>query len=122
MATTLLIVDDDGEDRTLMRLWLEDAAEAVAVVGEAGGADEALALIEALGPDVVLVDARMSPTDGFTMAARVRERHPDQRMVMYSGAVDPTMRERALVAGFSDCLRKDDFPGLVAAIVAAAGA
>jgi CheY-like chemotaxis protein len=122
MAVTVLIVDDDADDRTIARLWLEDAAEDVAVVGEAAGTGEALGLIRALAPDVVLVDARMPPSDGFAVASEILALQPRQRMVMYSGAVDDTLRERALAAGFSDCLRKDDYAGLTAAIVAAARA
>jgi two-component system LytT family response regulator len=60
----ILIVDDEAPARTRIRRLL--AAEPdVTVVGEAGAGLEAVALIEALRPELVLLDIQMPGLDGF---------------------------------------------------------
>ena len=42
-----------------------DAEADIEVVGEAGNGDEAASLVQALEPDVVLMDVRMPEVDGI---------------------------------------------------------
>jgi DNA-binding NarL/FixJ family response regulator len=71
----LLIVDDHPIVREGLRAAFRDDPELV-VVGEGGDGDEAVALVAALTPDVVLMDLRMPRTDGVTAIQRLRERDP----------------------------------------------
>jgi two-component system LytT family response regulator len=65
-ALTVAIVDDEPPARDRLRALL--AAEAgVAVVGEARNADEAIGLLNAVHPDVVLLDVQMPRHDGFSV-------------------------------------------------------
>lgn len=120
MPVSVLLVDDDAESRLLARLWIEDHPHDIEIVGEASGAEEAVQLAKRLEPDVVLLDARMPPTDGFATGALIHSARPLQRLVMYSGLVDADLRRRALSAGFSDCVQKDDLGRVAEAIVTAA--
>jgi DNA-binding NarL/FixJ family response regulator len=58
------LVDDQALVRAGFRALL-DAQEDVEVVGEAGSGEEAVRLVEALRPDVVLMDIRMPGMDGL---------------------------------------------------------
>jgi DNA-binding NarL/FixJ family response regulator len=52
------------------------------VVGEAGDGAEAVAMAEALRPDVVLMDLRMPRVDGATAIARMAERGVDAKVLV----------------------------------------
>jgi DNA-binding response OmpR family regulator len=65
----ILIVDDDGEIRTLLRLLLNNANYDVT---EATGGDEALALLRREAFSLVLLDVAMPGKDGFEVGAEIR--------------------------------------------------
>ena len=66
---TVLIVDDHPAFRSQARALLE--SEGFAVVGEAGDGAAALAAVEKLRPDVVLLDVQLPDLDGFEVAERL---------------------------------------------------
>ena len=61
----VLLADDQALVRAGFRALL-DAQDDIAVVGEAGDGDEAVAMARRERPDVVLMDIRMPGTDGLT--------------------------------------------------------
>ena len=69
MRPTVLIVDDHADFRQSARALLE--AEGFDVIGEAGGSDEAVAEVERLRPEVVLLDIQLPGDDGFVVAERL---------------------------------------------------
>jgi DNA-binding NarL/FixJ family response regulator len=66
----LVIADDQPLLRTGFRMILE-AERDMAVVGEAGNGEEAVALTRRLLPDVVLMDIRMPVMDGVEATRRI---------------------------------------------------
>ncbi|MEU3459897.1 response regulator transcription factor [Streptomyces sp. NPDC006733] len=64
------IVDDEALVRVALRRILESAGD-IAVVVDRDGRD-AVAAIEAAGPDLVLLDAVMPPPDGLTVLRELR--------------------------------------------------
>jgi len=97
----VLVLDDDGDMRDLIRMILEDAGARVRVYGCVHDALEAL---EASPPDVAVSDLAMPGEDGYTFAARVRSSTVDAArdiplvaMTAYARAED---RRRVLAVGF----------------------
>lgn len=65
----VLIVDDHPAFRASARLLLE--SEGYAVIGEAGDGAGALAAVDELAPDFVLLDVQLPDIDGFEVAERI---------------------------------------------------
>ena len=65
-----VIADDEPAARRGVRLLLERDPE-IEIVGEAGGGDEAAALILRTRPDLAFLDVQMPGCDGFQVLARV---------------------------------------------------
>jgi excisionase family DNA binding protein len=88
----VLIVDDDERVREYVRVNLEMEGYAVR---EAGNAEEGLAVLEEVSPDLVLLDVMMPEVDGWEMLRRVQERHGVGAIpvVMFSGKVDEGAEE-----------------------------
>lgn len=72
---TILIVDDEAHVIRVLRLMLE--REGYAVQSAADGA-EALALMAAGRPDVMVSDIQMDGMNGRDLCRTVRERYPDE--------------------------------------------
>jgi DNA-binding NarL/FixJ family response regulator len=72
VAERVLIVDDHAGFRLLAQRMLERAG--FDVVGGAADGESALAQIELLAPDVVLLDVQLPVLDGFEVAERLAER------------------------------------------------
>jgi DNA-binding NarL/FixJ family response regulator len=70
----VLIVDDHPQFRAVARELLEDAGYVVS--GEAAGAREAIAAVDAQTPDVVLLDVGLPDGNGFDVASQL-SRDPD---------------------------------------------
>lgn len=77
----VVIVDDHRLFRAGVRAEL---GEEVAVVGDAGSVDEAVAIIREEQPDVVLVDVHMPDGGGVEVIARVAGEQPEVRFLALS--------------------------------------
>lgn len=67
-AMQVIIIDDEPLAREGLRLML-DAHTDLEIVGEAGNGSDALALIERIRPDLVLIDMEMPEMNGLELAA-----------------------------------------------------
>jgi DNA-binding NarL/FixJ family response regulator len=77
------------------------------VVGLARDGIEALEMLSARTPDVVLMDLRMPRMDGVEATRAVRERHPDIPVVVLTTFADDESVMTALSAGAAGYLTKD---------------
>ncbi len=113
---TVLIVDDTLVGRTLVQAVLEE--EHCHVVGAADG-QKALALLERVTPDLIILDVRMPGMDGFELCDRIRSRAATHLtpILVLSGACSLDERVRGLSVGGDDFLRKPfEAPELVARV------
>ncbi|MBM3818316.1 MAG: response regulator transcription factor [Acidimicrobiia bacterium] len=79
----------------------------IEVVGRAGHGDEALALVRALRPDVLLTDIEMPGMSGLELAQAVRGAMPLTRVVILTTFARPGYLRRALDAGVTGYVLKD---------------
>ncbi len=81
-SRTILIVDEDGSERRVIAELLETAGYQVT---QASNGKEALALLAADPPDVVLTDIVMSEKDGLELIRDTRRRYLKTTIVAMSG-------------------------------------
>jgi signal transduction histidine kinase/CheY-like chemotaxis protein len=100
----LLLVDDQGSCRGILKELLESWGLRVSV---AAGAEEALRALEATPPDTILIDAEMPGRDGFWLAEQLVETRPDlPRTMMLSSALRLDDLTRCEDLGVCTCVRK----------------
>jgi DNA-binding NarL/FixJ family response regulator len=90
-----------------MNLMLEPYFE---VVGEAQNGLEALPLVEALRPDVVILDIRMPIMDGVTAVKRLRAACPSCTIVVLSIYDDAQTQAQMQVVGAAAFVSKRESP------------
>src|SRR5207248_7020588 len=81
----VLIVDDHPVVREGFSQLFE-FVDGIEPVGTAAAGDEALDRIAELEPDLVLLDLQLPGDDGATVAGKIKERWPDVRVVIFTGA------------------------------------
>ncbi len=112
----ILLVDDDSENRDLVRFALERDGHTV-VTAEAG--IEGLEVAREFRPDVAFVDIMMPGLDGYAVASALRrDLGPAAWIVALSGL--PEHRSRNWVSGFKLHLQKPVPPETIRAVVRAA--
>ena len=123
MTVRVVLVDDEAMVRVGLRMVLS-AEPDLEVVGEASDGAEAVDVVAATAPDVVLMDVRMPRVDGLEGARRVLARSPATKVVVLTTFDEDEHVAEALRAGVSGFLLKVAPPEqLVAAVrtVAAGG-
>lgn len=101
----VLVVDDVRANRELLQAHLDKLGYDVR---EARDGAEALALIEAAEPDLVLLDIDMPRMDGITLCRLIKD-HPLRRLipvVLVTAHQDRDTRLRGLAAGADDFVSK----------------
>ncbi len=119
MPLRILLADDHQILREGVRRAFESAGEEV--VGEAENGEEAVALVEELSPDVVLMDLSMPVLDGAAATRRITERFPDTKVVVLTMHDDVAKTQEALRAGAVGFLTKGSSFADVHRTVSAAG-
>jgi DNA-binding NarL/FixJ family response regulator len=107
---SFLVVDDDAAVRGLIVRILRSRGHVV--LGEAGTVADALEQVEALRPDVALVDIGLPDGDGFSLTRRLRALGHPVRVVLFSSDADRTNVAAAERAGAIGFLPKDELTSL----------
>lgn len=105
MTIRLLLADDHRMLREGLRRSMTD--EGFDVVGEAENGEEAVRLVEELGPDVVLMDVSMPEMDGVEATRLIHASGADTRVIMLTMHADADVLADAIRAGASGYLVKD---------------
>jgi two-component system cell cycle response regulator DivK len=116
MSHTILIVEDNENNRSLLRDILIFHGYEIAVASDG---QEGLALARKLMPDLILMDIQMPGLDGMT-AGSILKQDPATNGLKIIALTSFAMRgdrEKFLAAGFDDYLSKPintrELPGLV---------
>jgi two-component system response regulator DevR len=102
----LMIVDDHEVVRLGMRAAFELESD-ITVVGEASNGAEALAKINVLMPEVVLMDVRMEKMGGIEACREIRSQFPQIFVLMITSYPDDEAVTASVLAGASGYLLKN---------------
>jgi DNA-binding NtrC family response regulator len=99
----VLFVDDDVTFRRVMAREIEGFGYHAEVVGSA---EDALAALARVRPDVALLDLRLPGADGLQLLLRIREAEPDLPILMLTGHGGVPEAVEAMRRGAYDFLQK----------------
>ena len=105
----VILADDHPVVRQGIRTLLESAV-GIAIVGEAATGTEALAMVEAEAPDVLLLDMEFPDLRGVEVAKRLSESRPEVKILALSTYNDSSFISELLSSGASGYLLKDEVP------------
>jgi DNA-binding NarL/FixJ family response regulator len=98
MSITVVIADDHHLVREAIRSLLSRHAD-INVLGEAANGDEAIALVKAHAPDVLLIDLAMPKMNGIEAVTQIVDGDPAQKVLAISSHTSQKWVIRALRAG-----------------------
>ncbi len=108
----VLVVDD--------QLPFREAARAVVarlsgfdVVAEAESGEEAVDVVDAIHPQLVLMDINMGGIDGIEATSRITAANPETMVVLLSTYELADLPPRARTSGAAAYVNKDDFGGRI---------
>ena len=101
--TRVLVADDEGPVRTLVKMAMQGAGHEVV---EARDGREALDAFAGCAPDLVILDVMMPKVDGFEVCARIREHGSEVPVLFLSAKGDETDKVFGLGLGADDYLAK----------------
>src|SRR4051794_17969310 len=119
VAVRIVLIEDHPALRKGLGLLLR--SRGCDVVGAAGDAAGARALVSEHAPDVAVVDVHLGAESGIELTRELVERHPGTRVVLYTGSEDDTLVQDGLDAGAHGYLLKNgEIDELLDGITAAA--
>ena len=110
----VVVCDDELSIRKLYRRALRSRD---ADVFDAATALECLAQIDAIVPDLVILDANLPDRSGIDIIAEITDRHPGAKVVVVSGTVSSEMFAASQAAGAHACMQKMQFLPLLTTMV-----
>ena len=110
------IADDHAVVLQGLRVFLS-AQPDIEVVGEAATGTQAIALVNRLSPDVIVMDLLMPDMDGFAATRHIRDAFPETRVIILTSYSAEGQVLRALRAGACSYLLKDAEAGEIAAAI-----
>jgi CheY-like chemotaxis protein len=117
--TRVLLVDDESLVRRILKQILASYQD-VELVGEAASGYEAMAAVERLQPDIVVMDIRMPGMDGIAAAREIRAKYPHMKIIglsEYANGYNVDAMERAGAVGvyLKSMALEDLYPAIKAA-------
>lgn len=120
-AVRLLVVEDQGLVRAFFERWVAGLPGFV-LAGSARSGEEALLVLEAMRPDLALVDYQLPGMDGLEFVRAARQLRPQLRALMVTSLTDALSLTRIRESGVEGYVEKDATPEvLTTALAAVAG-
>ena len=101
----ILVVDDQDLIRQTIQMYLQQEPD-LEIIGYAENGTEALKQIEALEPDIAIVDLEMPDMDGLTTIQIIRDRFIQTKILILSSHDDQQHINQAIEAGAKGYLVK----------------
>ena len=102
----IMIVDDHAQVRRGLAVFLE-LWDDFLLVGEADNGERAVALVEILQPNVILMDLVMPVMDGVTATRIIHDNFPSVQVVVLTSTVEYEIIQQALDAGATSYMLKN---------------
>ena len=113
----IIVVDDDKLVALSLKTILESTDDVdVIAMGESG--EEAIRLYDEYTPDILLMDIRMDGMTGLDAGVKIREAHPDAKILYLTTFSDDEYIIKALNIGAKGYILKQDYEGIPAALKA----
>lgn len=97
--TRIVLADDHAVLRVGLRAWLEDQGAELQIVGEAADGEAAIALVERLRPDLLVLDLSMGGLGGMETTLELRHRGSRVPILILTQYSEPMVLRRVLEAG-----------------------
>jgi len=107
-TVTVLIVDDQAPFRRAAAAVVR-VASGFEMVGEAESGEEAVELVSALAPELVLMDINMSGINGIEATRRILSDHPEVAVVLLSTYQADDLPADATTSGALAYVNKEEF-------------
>jgi two-component system invasion response regulator UvrY len=105
---SVLIVDDQAPFRRAAHAVIT-ATDGFTVVGEAESGEEAVEMVEALRPGLVLMDINLPGINGIEATRRITSEHPDAVVVLLSTYQAADLPGDSKSCGAAAYVHKEDF-------------
>lgn len=112
-ALNVLLVDDQKMFAESLKTYLMNYAEDMNIIGICSNGKEAISFIEDkenTKPDIILMDVRMPIMNGVEAVGKIKDAHPEIKIIMLSTYDEDEFVRSALVKGASGYLLKDISP------------
>lgn len=103
----IMIVDDQEGFRRVAKKMLERNPD-IRVIAEASDGYEAVALMNEISPDLILMDVQMPVLNGFEATRKILEQHPSAKVALTSMNEDSEYSRVAAEVGAVAFFRKRD--------------
>lgn len=104
--TRLLIIDEHEAVRQALVSRLQQTGE-LEVVGSTGSTEEGLLQVDALRPNVVLLETKRSDGRGLETCRRIARSHPGTTVIVLTSYEDEEERQAAYMAGATRYILKE---------------
>lgn len=105
----VLLVDDHPMMRDGLRFAIQSQPD-MQVVAEAGNGACALDQVEKHKPDLILMDISMPGLNGLETSRKIRELHPDVKIIILSGMTDEEYVSQTIKSGLNGYMIKANAP------------
>ena len=96
----ILVIEDSKSDLLLVNKMLHTIMQHQPIeLADASRMADALALLDELAFDIVLLDLNLPDIDGVASVTALHTTHPNLPIVVYSGDYDPQLRQEAILCG-----------------------
>lgn len=106
------IIDDHAVIREALRALIEESPT-MKIVGEAGDAAEALAMVASKQPDIILLDLDLDPDDGLALLPKLLEVASHARVLVLTGTHDTAAYRQAAHLGAMGLVHKKKTAGVL---------